>query len=120
MEVVMPVAKKDRYSVTTVRLPKRLYERAKHAIKAGSTDAESFNDFVVDAVRDRLKLLREQEIDAAIAKIADDPDYRESAIQMANEFERSDWDAFRTGSKSDYRAHEKAASVAEAGQRRRL
>ena len=111
--------KKDRYCATTVRLPKRVYECAKHAIDTGHTEADSFNDFVVDAVKERLRILREQEIDDAIAEIANDADYQESAIQMAREFERSDWDAFRTESETN-RAGDKAASAAEASQRRRF
>jgi hypothetical protein len=119
-EDVMPLqAKKDRYCATTVRLPKRVYECAKHAIDTGHTEAESFNDFVVDAVKERLRILREQEIDAAIAEIANDADYQHSAVQMTREFERSDWDAFRTESEIGDRRSEKA-SVAKASKGRRF
>ena len=96
-----------------------MYECAKHAIDTGHTEADSFNDFVVDAVKERLRILREREIDDAIAEIANDADYQKSAVQMAREFERSDWDAFRAESETDKRANEKA-STAEAGQGRRF
>lgn len=116
----MPVpAKKDRYCATTLRVPKHVYERAKQIVENGETEADSFNDFVVDALKERLRVLREREIDAAIAGIANDADYRESAIRMAREFERSDWDAFRAESETINPAHKKA-SATEAGEGRRL
>ena len=45
--------------------------------------------------------LREQEINTAIAEMATDPDYQRSALQMAQQFERSDWDAFREGREAE-------------------
>jgi hypothetical protein len=112
-------AKKDKYYATTLRLPRRIYERAKHVVDAGNTEADSFNDFVVDAIEERLRILREKEIDAAIAEIANDADYQESAIRMTREFERSDWDAFRTESgPSSKPAKAERASPAKARQRR--
>jgi len=117
----MPLAsKKDRYCATTVRIPKNVYEGAKHAIDAGYTEADSFNDFVVDAIRERLRILREQEIDAAIAEISNDADYQRDAIRMAREFERSDWDAFRTESETSGGTTNEKASTAKADQRRRF
>jgi len=112
-------AKKERFFVTTVRLPKPVYERAKRAINTGQADTHSFNDFVVQAVNERLRSLREQEIDAAIAEIANDPDYQRSAVQMAQEFERSDWDAFREAreAKSQRRNVHRGAAAAKANQR---
>jgi hypothetical protein len=55
-------------------------------VDAGNTEADSFNDFVVDAIEERLRILREKEIDAAIAEIANDAEYQESAIGMVREF----------------------------------
>jgi hypothetical protein len=113
------VEKKDRYCATTLRLPKRVYERAKQAVEAGDADADSFNDFVVDAIKERLRILREKEIDAAIAEIANDAEYQTSAVLMAREFERSDWDAFRTESEGGHRTPKAKRTPAAKARKRR-
>ena len=66
-------------------------------------------------MKERLRILREQEIDAAIAEISNDADYQQDAIRMAREFERSDWDAFRTECETSGRTTNEKASTAKAG-----
>jgi hypothetical protein len=83
------------FQTTTVRLPKGVYEQAKAVVKRGSAEASSINDFLVEAVQDKLRQLREKEIDAAFAGMADDSEYRQSAIEMAQSFEKSDWEAYQ-------------------------
>lgn len=87
----MPAAQKTRYQNTTVRLPKQVYERAKTAIVR--SQASSFNEFVVQAIEEKVRRLTEAEIDAAFARMADDPDYQRDSIALARAFERSDWEA---------------------------
>ncbi len=82
------------YQTTTIRLPKDLYEQARTAVKHAGA-ASSINDFLVAAVAEILQQLREQEIDAAFAEMARDPEYQQSAIEMARSFERSDWEAYQ-------------------------
>jgi hypothetical protein len=89
----MAVARRT-YQNTTVRLPKRVYELAKNAV-ANSETASSFNDFVVQAIEQKLRQLSEAEIDAAFAGMADDLDYQHQAIALSQEFEQSDWEALR-------------------------
>ncbi len=83
------------FQTTTVRLPKGVYEQAKAVVKRGSAAASSINDFLVEAVQDKLRQLREKEIDAAFAGMAQDSEYQQSAIEMARSFEKSDWEAFQ-------------------------
>ena len=83
------------FQTTTVRLPKGLYEQAKAVVKRGSAEASSINDFLVEAVQDKLRQLREKEIDAAFAGMAHDLEYRQSAIELAQSFEKSDWEAYQ-------------------------
>jgi hypothetical protein len=83
------------FQATTVRLPKSVYEQAKAVVKKGSAAASSINDFLVEAVQDKLRQLREKEIDAAFAGMANDAEYRQSAIEMAQSFEKSDWEAYQ-------------------------
>jgi hypothetical protein len=89
----MAVTRRKDYQNTTVRLPKRVYELAKTAVE--SEAASSFNDFVVQAIEQKLRALSEAEIDAAFAQMAGDDDYQREAVALATEFERSDWEAAR-------------------------
>jgi hypothetical protein len=88
----MAVARRKEYQNTTVRLPRRVYERAKTAVEQ-SAAASSFNDFVVQAIEHKLQQLTEAEIDAAFAHMAEDLDYQRHAVGLAKEFEKSDWEA---------------------------
>jgi hypothetical protein len=88
----MATAQKKRYQNTTVRMPQQVYERAKVAIR--HTQQSSFNEFVVQAIEEKVRRLNEAEIDAAFAQMADDPEYQRAAIAMSREFEKSDWEAF--------------------------
>jgi hypothetical protein len=90
----MPVARRKEYQNTTVRLPRQVYELAKTAVEK-SEAASSFNDFVVQAIEQKLQQLTEAEIDAAFAHMADDLDYQQDAVALAKEFEKSDWEASR-------------------------
>jgi hypothetical protein len=80
------------FQTTTVRLPKKVYEQARAAVKE-SKAASSINDFLVEAVEERLRQLREKEIDDAFAAMAQDPDYQRDAVELARSFEKSDWEA---------------------------
>jgi hypothetical protein len=96
----MAQARSREYQNTTVRLPKRVYELAKTAVER-SEAASSFNDFVVQAIEQKLRQLTEAEIDAAFAHMADDPEYQRDAVALATEFEKSDWEASRVTDTAD-------------------
>jgi len=89
----MAIARKE-YQNTTVRLPKQIYQLAKSAIEK-SEAASSFNDFVVQAIEQKLQQLTESKIDAAFALMADDPAYQRDAVALTRQFEKSDWEASR-------------------------
>jgi L-lactate utilization protein LutC len=86
----MPAARK-RYQNTTVRLPRHIYDRAKTVIER--SQGSSFNEFVVQAIEEKVRRLTEAEIDAAFAEMAHDTNYQRNSIALASEFEKSDWDA---------------------------
>jgi len=86
----MPTASK-KYQNTTVRMPRHVYEQAKTVI--GRSHASSFNEFVVQAVEEKVRSLTEAEIDAAFAQMAADPDYQRDSVALARDFEKSDWEA---------------------------
>jgi hypothetical protein len=88
----MALTRRKEYQNTTVRLPKRTYQLAKVAVEKSDT-ASSFNDFVVQAIEQKLRQLTESEIDAAFARMSDDPEYQRDSIAMTKEFETSDWEA---------------------------
>ena len=81
------------FQSTTLRVPKRVYELAKDAIRR--SQQSSFNEFVVQAIEEKLRRMTEAQIDAAFASMADDADYQDTAVAMAREFETSDWQAMQ-------------------------
>ena len=100
----MPAAEKQLQN-TTVRLPRHVYERAKTAVM--QSQASSFNEFVVQAIEEKVRRLMEAEIDAAFAQMANDSDYQRGSIALANEFERSDWEAFKSGTPPEQPSHDR-------------
>jgi hypothetical protein len=88
----MPVAAKKQYQNTTVRVPRHVYEQAKTVIRR--FQGSSFNEFVVQAIEEKVRRLTEAEIDAAFAQMAHDPDYQRESVALASQFEKSDWEAF--------------------------
>src|SRR5260370_41446769 len=95
----MPVAAK-KYQNTTVRLPRQVYERAKTVVV--QSQASSFNEFVIQAIEEKMRRLTESEIDDAFAQMARDSDYQRGSIALANEFEKSDWEAFAAGATHEH------------------
>ena len=90
----MPLARRKEYQNTTVRLPKAVYQRAKTAVEK-SEAASSFNEFVVNAIEEKLHGLSEAEIDSAFAGMANDIDYQREAVALTQQFEPSDWEALQ-------------------------
>ncbi len=95
----MSLAAKKEFQNTTVRLPLRVYEQAKSV--AVQSDASSFNEFIVQAIEEKVRRLTEAEIDAAFAQMANDTDYQRSSVALSGEFEKSDWEALETGTKHE-------------------
>ena len=89
----MQTAAKKQYQNTTVRVPRRVYEQARSVIERGQ--ASSFNEFVVEAIKEKVHRLTEAEIDAAFSQMAGDSNYQREAIAMATAFEKSDWEALQ-------------------------
>ncbi|HEY6766096.1 MAG TPA: hypothetical protein VI386_15135 [Candidatus Sulfotelmatobacter sp.] len=83
---------RKQYQNTTVRLPRHVYEQAKTVIV--QSEASSFNEFVVHAIEEKVQRLTEAEIDAAFAQMAQDSQYQSTSVALAEEFEKSDWEAY--------------------------
>jgi hypothetical protein len=87
----MALVATKRYQNTTVRLPRQVYELAKTVVIR--SQAASFNEFVVQAIEEKVRRLTEAEIDAAFAQMGQDSDYQRASIALASEFAKSDWEA---------------------------
>ena len=94
-DVIMSFAARKQYQNTTVRLPRHVYDKAKTV--AVRSQASSFNDFVVQAIEEKVRRMTEAEIDAAFAQMASDTDYQRTSIALASEFAMSDWEALQPG-----------------------
>jgi len=88
----MPVAT---LKTTTVRLPKRLYEEARHVVEKGATDASSLNDLLVESLEAKLKQLRRERIDAEFAGMKNDAQYQKEANKIMQEFASNDTETIR-------------------------
>lgn len=105
-DIILHMGSVGPFQTTTVRLPKDLYEQARTAVKEAGA-ASSINDFMVEAVEEKLRQLREQEIDRAFAEMRSDQDYQRDAVDLARSFARSDWEAFRSANAVDTK-HERS------------
>lgn len=99
----MSLAARKQYQNTTVRLPRQVYERAKTVVIR--SQASSFNEFVVQAIEEKVRRLTEAEIDAAFAHMAHDAEYQRTSIALASEFAKSDWEAFESRAKQEQPTH---------------
>jgi hypothetical protein len=91
----MPKSRPD-IRTTTVRLPVRMYDQVRSVVEAekgAQGNTSSFNDLVIAAIKAYLKMYHRRRIDAAFAGMAEDADYQKEAALLAEEFERSDWEA---------------------------
>jgi Arc/MetJ-type ribon-helix-helix transcriptional regulator len=72
---------------TTVRLPSDLHDEVKSVLKEDAFG--SFNELLVAAVENLLRVLREKAVDLQFARMADDENYQKVAINLYNLFENS-------------------------------
>jgi Arc/MetJ-type ribon-helix-helix transcriptional regulator len=79
----------------TVDLPRELVERADTVVEQGA--ARSRNQLITQALEAYLHSLEEAEIDARFEAMAQDEPYQRLALELTQEFERSDWEALQLG-----------------------
>lgn len=80
---------------TTLDLPAPLAIEIQRAVKRGL--AKSQNSLIVQAIETYLRQSQDAWIDAQFAQMADDKEAQALHLQIAQEFERSDWEAFQIG-----------------------
>ena len=80
---------------TTLTIPRDLLEATDKAVMEGK--AKSRNDFVAQALRRELALQKRSEIDAALAEMANDPDYQAEVLKLEVEFATAQWEALQLG-----------------------
>ncbi|MFI5086997.1 MAG: hypothetical protein ACHP7I_01260 [Terriglobales bacterium] len=68
-------------------------------------------------VKEKLQDLSEEEIGAAFAGMATDPDYQRDAVTVAREFVHSDWAAFKATEKQEEHDTNQPQTVAQAPSR---
>ena len=76
---------------TTLALPADLLERVDHLVREG--EVRSRSAFVAGAPRRELAALEAAAIDADLAGMADDEEYRAEALALAEDF-GEEWEAF--------------------------
>ena len=90
-------ARKPRYSSKpvrkqsmTVRIPGALCEEAQVFVIGEQKTANSLNELVVESLKDKLRLLRQQSLDDAFSGMATDVKYHRLTQQISEEFANSD------------------------------
>lgn len=83
---------------TTIALPARLLDAADQAVRAGK--ARSRADLLSRALQRELAAQRRREIDTAFLDMANDPDYQDEAVILAEEAAVAGWEALRVGERS--------------------
>ncbi|MBF2003973.1 MAG: CopG family transcriptional regulator [Chlorogloeopsis fritschii C42_A2020_084] len=78
---------------TTITLPAELLAAADKAVSQGK--AKNRNEFVAQALIHELEALRRAEIDAALAEMAQNPEYQAQVLQMEAEFAVASWEALQ-------------------------
>ena len=79
---------------TTLALPEEVLAAIDQAVRSGK--ARSRNEWMTNAARRELAAQRRAEIDADLAGMADDEEYKAEAEQIMKEFAGADWAAFQT------------------------
>jgi hypothetical protein len=96
----MPVtASKSALQTTTVRLPRRLYEEARHVLEKGETEASSLNELLVQSLEQWLQRERRQLIDREFAQMKNDALYQRECAVVAEQFASSDRETLRSTKK---------------------
>ncbi|KAB8330491.1 ribbon-helix-helix protein, CopG family [Scytonema tolypothrichoides VB-61278] len=80
---------------TTLTLPSELLEATDKVVQQGK--AKSRNEFVAQALRRELAALKRAEVDAALAQMANDPEYQAEVLKMEAEFASAQWEALQLG-----------------------
>lgn len=78
---------------TTLTLPLELVADTDEAVSQGK--AKSRNEFIARAIQHELAALKRAEIDAALAQMAQDPEYQAQVLKMENEFATASWEALK-------------------------
>ncbi len=84
---------------TTLTLPNELLEATDKAVQQGK--AKSRNEFVAQALRRELAAQKRAEVDAALAEMANDPDYQAEVLKIEAEFASAQWEALELGESSE-------------------
>ncbi len=78
---------------TTLSLPAELIEATDLVVDRGK--AKSRAEFIAQAIRHELAAIKRAEIDAALAEMAQDPEYQAEVLKMEAEFASASWEALQ-------------------------
>lgn len=82
-----------------LRISKPLYCRARMAVDEGIEEIPSFNDFVVKAVKEKLRRIEEARIDAAFKRMGSDKKYLAATESAFDDFSDNDWNTLNMSEK---------------------
>ncbi len=95
-DIIYDVKIDDKFDIkmrTTISLPDRLVREIDLLIER---NIKSRNQLIVEALQDKVKQLKDADIDAQFALMADDSDYIEETLNIELEFANADAEALKT------------------------
>lgn len=73
---------------TTITIPDSLAEQVDRLVTTGIT--KSRNQFIVEALEAKVREIKDIQLDAEFASMANDPDYQQETLSIEQEFALSD------------------------------
>lgn len=73
---------------TTITIPDSLATKVDQLVNTG--DIKSRNQFILEALEDKVKQIRDIQIDTEFASMATDQDYQQEALEIEQEFAIAD------------------------------
>lgn len=78
---------------TTITIPDSLADQVDSLVTKGVT--KSRNQFIVEALEEKVKELKNRQLDAEFASMATDTDYQQETLEIEQEFRFSDAEALK-------------------------
>lgn len=87
-----------RKTQSTISLPEDLLDAIDAEVRTGHV--QSREEFLALAIMNQVAAFRRESIDRQFAAMAADSAYRKESVQIAEEFEAADWEAFQSRERS--------------------
>lgn len=78
---------------TTITIPDSLANQVDQLVTTGET--KSRNQFIIEALEDKVRQIRDIQLDAEFAEMATDTEYQQEALEIEQKFAIADYEALK-------------------------